>query len=103
MTNMQKKNRNLVSKVPEGGVVMKGHQQLGAQQAVAGLLGPYIQPLTLLELAHAQLHHPIIHLRTQARVRVGSRSGQCRVNIRSRFKCAWGCARHVQQTAAVNW
>ncbi len=41
---------------------MKGHEQLRAQQAVAGLVGPHIQPLTLLELADTQVHHPPIHL-----------------------------------------
>ena len=70
MTDMQKKNRNLVGEVPEGGVVMEGHQQLGAQQAVTGLLRPYIQPLALLELADTQLHHSIIHLRTPSQHQV---------------------------------
>ena len=41
---------------------MQGHEQLGAQQAVAGLVGPHVQPLTLLELAHTQVHHPSVHL-----------------------------------------
>ena len=41
---------------------MEGHEQLGAQEAVARLLGPHVQPLTLLELAHTQLHHASVHL-----------------------------------------
>ena len=41
---------------------MEGHEKLGAQQAVAGLVGPHIQPLTLLKLAHTQVHHPPVHL-----------------------------------------
>ena len=45
-----------------GYIVVEGHEQLGAQQAVARLIGAYIQPLTLLELAHAQIHHGRVHL-----------------------------------------
>lgn len=53
---------DLIGKLPEGGIVMKGHEQLRAQQAVASLVGPHIQPLTLLELADTQIHHPPVHL-----------------------------------------
>lgn len=54
--------KNLICKVTVSGVVMEGHEQLGAQQAVTSLLGAHIQPFTLLEFAHTQIHHASIHL-----------------------------------------
>ena len=91
ITDKQKKKRYLVGKVPEGGVVMKGHQQLGAQQAVTSLLGANIQPLTLLELTHTQLHHPIIYLS----------SSHPKSLLHQKLQVALECTRQ-QQTAAMN-
>lgn len=61
---------DLIGKVPEGGVVMEGHEQLGAQQAVAGLLGAHIHSLTLLEQPHTQVHHSMIHLQHPRRASI---------------------------------
>ena len=56
----------LISNLAGGGkmrhIVVEGHEQLGAQQAVARLIRAHIQPLALLELAHAQVHHGCVHL-----------------------------------------
>ena len=47
---------------------MQGHEELGAQEAVASLVGPRVQALALPELAHTHIHHARIHLHMQSRV-----------------------------------